>query len=175
MEQCRLCPAKLWSNADFTPRNHRAFVLCPAKSWRLRSLPRKIMEQCRLCSAKLRRHSFRGKQISLNLNFFTFFLIIFVNHCYFRDPYNPLDHFLRKKILCHGTFKPIMKNFFLLLILLVFSLIICFFLLFHICFFQLCFLEKVVNHQKTFNQYKHFWSLKEFILFFRNVCSRFFF
>ena len=97
MEQCRHCPAQLWSNADFTPQNHRAFVLCPAKSRRLRSLPREIMEQCRLCSAKSRRHSFRGQQISSKLNFFTFFLIIFVNHCYFRDLYNPLDHFLRKK------------------------------------------------------------------------------
>ena len=97
MEQCRLCPAKLWSNADFAPQNHRAFVLCPAKSRRLRSLPRKNMEQCRLCSAKSRRHSFRGQQISSNLNLFTFSLIIFVNHCYFRDLYNPLDHFLRKK------------------------------------------------------------------------------
>ena len=97
MEQCRLCPAKLWSNVDFAPRNHRTFVLCPAKSRRLRSLPRKIMEQCRLCSAKSRRYSFMGQQISSNLNFFTFFLIIFVNHCYFRDLYNLLDNFLRKK------------------------------------------------------------------------------
>ena len=53
MEQCRLCPAKSWSIADFAPRDHRAFVLCPAKSRRLRSLPRKTMEHCRLCSAKL--------------------------------------------------------------------------------------------------------------------------
>ena len=106
MEQCRLCPAKLWSNADFASRNHRAIVLCPAKSRRLCSLPRKIMEQCRLSSTKLRRHSFRGQPISSNFNFFTFFLIIFVNHCYFRDLYNPLDHFLRKKyFFCHGTFK----------------------------------------------------------------------
>ena len=61
MEQCRLCPAKSWSNADFAPRDQRAFILCPAKSQRLCSLPRKIMEQCRLCSAKSWQHSFRGK------------------------------------------------------------------------------------------------------------------
>ena len=105
MEQCRPCPAKLWNNADFAPQNHRAFVLFPAKSRRLCSLPRKIMEQCRLCSAKSQIHSFRGQQITSNINFIIFFLIIFVNHCYFRDLYNPLDRFLRKNILCHGTFK----------------------------------------------------------------------
>ena len=43
MEQCRLCPAKLWSNADLAPQNHRPlvlcsanhgdFVLCPAEIW----------------------------------------------------------------------------------------------------------------------------------------------
>ena len=62
MEQCWLCPAKLWSNADFALQNHRAFVLCPIKSQRLCSLPRKIIEQCRLYSAKSWRHSFRGKK-----------------------------------------------------------------------------------------------------------------
>ena len=62
MEQCRLCPG----------RDYRAFVLCPAKSRRLRSLHRKIMEQCRLCSAKLWRHSFRGQKLSLNLIVFSF-------------------------------------------------------------------------------------------------------
>ena len=66
LEQCRLCPAKLWSNADFAPQNHRPFVLCPTKPRRLCSLPRKIMEQCRLCSAKSWRHSFRGQQLSSN-------------------------------------------------------------------------------------------------------------
>ena len=104
MEQCRLCLAKLWSNADFAPQNHRAFILCPAKSWRLHSLPRKIKEQCRLCSAKSQRHSFRGHQISSDLIFFTSFLIIFVNHCYFRDLYNPLDHFIRKKYFASRYF-----------------------------------------------------------------------
>ena len=54
-----LCPAKLWSSADFAPRNCGDIVS------------------------------------GANLNFFTFFLIIFVNHCFFRDLYNPLDHFLR--------------------------------------------------------------------------------
>ena len=34
MEQVRLCPAKLWSNADFSPQIHDgAFILCPAKLW----------------------------------------------------------------------------------------------------------------------------------------------
>ena len=118
MEQCKICPAKLWSNADFALQNYGAFVhgptksrslyslprkimeqciLCPAKSRRLCSLPRKIMEQCRLCSVKSWRHNYRGQKISSNLIVFSFFLIIFVNHCHFRDLYNPLDHFLRKK------------------------------------------------------------------------------
>ena len=37
-----LCPAKLWSNADFAPQNY----------WGMQTLPRKIMEQCRFCPAK---------------------------------------------------------------------------------------------------------------------------
>ena len=41
-EQCRIFPAKLWSNADFAPQNHRAFVLCPAKSQRLVLCPQKL-------------------------------------------------------------------------------------------------------------------------------------
>ena len=97
-------PRKIVEQCRNRPQNHRAFVLCPAKLRRLRSLPRKILEQCRLFSAKLWRHSFRGQQISSNLCFFSFFLIIFVNHRYFRDLYNPLDHFLGENILCHGTF-----------------------------------------------------------------------
>ena len=88
MEQYRLCPAKLWSNAHFAPQNHRAFVLCPAKSQRLCYLPSKVMEQRRHCFAKSWRHSFMG----------SIFLTIFVNRCYFMDLYNPLDHFLRKFI-----------------------------------------------------------------------------
>ena len=55
MEQCRLCPAKLWSNADFAPQIHGAFILCPAKLWSyadfalrnygpMQTLPRKITE-----------------------------------------------------------------------------------------------------------------------------------
>ena len=104
MEQCGLCPAKSWSNADFAPRNHGPFVLCPTKSQRLRSLPRGIMEQYKLCSAKSWRHSFRSQRISLNLIFFSFFLNIFVNQCYFRYLYNPLYYFIRKDILCHRTF-----------------------------------------------------------------------
>ena len=82
---------------------------CPAKLRRLRSLPREIMEQCRLCSAKLRRHSFRGQQISSNLNFFTFFLIIFVYHCYFRDP---LSNFIRKKYFGSRYLLTIILHFF---------------------------------------------------------------
>ena len=66
MEQCRLCPAKLWSNADFAPQNHidivsgakitteiilkfapqnyRAFISCPAKSWSNEDFAREITE-----------------------------------------------------------------------------------------------------------------------------------
>ena len=93
MEQSRLCPAKLWSNADFAPRNHRAFVFCPVKYPSLCSLPRKTMELCRLCPAKSWRHNFRVIQII----FFYFFLLISVNQCYFRDLYHSLDHFIKKK------------------------------------------------------------------------------
>ena len=100
MEQCRLCPAKLWSNADLTLRNHRAFVLCPAKSWRLRSLPRKIMEQCRLCSAKSWIHSFRGQQMSSNLNFFTFFSNYFCKSLLFQRPLQPFGPLFKEKIFC---------------------------------------------------------------------------
>ena len=42
IEQFRLCPAKLWSNADFAPQNNRALVLCPAKLRSIYSLPRKL-------------------------------------------------------------------------------------------------------------------------------------
>ena len=100
MEQCRLCPAKLWSNADFAPRNHRAFVLCPANSRRLCSLPRKIMEQCRLCSAKSRRRSSRGQQTSSNLNFFTFCLIFFCKSLFFQRRLKPFGPLFKVKIFC---------------------------------------------------------------------------
>ena len=120
MEQCRLCPAKLWSNADFAPQNHTAFVLCPAKSQRLcslpreimeqcrlcsaksrtlRSLPREIMEQCRLCSAKSRRHSFRGQQISSNLNLFTFFFVC-CKSLLFQRPLQPFGPLFKENIFC---------------------------------------------------------------------------
>ena len=56
MEECRLYPAKLWSNADFAPQNNGA-----RKSQSLHTLPLEIMEQCRLCPAKSETHSFRGK------------------------------------------------------------------------------------------------------------------
>ena len=52
MEQFRLCPAKLWSNADFAPQNKGVFILCLAKSQSLYTLPCKIIKQCRLCPAK---------------------------------------------------------------------------------------------------------------------------
>ena len=100
MEQCRLCPAKFWSNTDFAPQNHRAFVLCPAKLRRLHSLPREIMEQSRLCSAKSWRHSFRGQQISSNWNFFTFFLIIFFKSLLFQRPLQPFGPLFKENIFC---------------------------------------------------------------------------
>ena len=83
MEQCTLCTAKLWSNADFAPQNYGAIQtlprkimeqcrLCPAKSLSLRSSPleimdpsffaRDIMEQCRVCPA----NSFRGQNNNRN-------------------------------------------------------------------------------------------------------------
>ena len=37
LEQCRLCPQNCGA-AGFAPQNHRAFVLCPTKSWRPGSL-----------------------------------------------------------------------------------------------------------------------------------------
>ena len=100
MEQCRLCPAKLWSNADFGLQNHRPFVLCPAKSQRLRSLPHKIMEQCRLCSTKSRKHTFRGQQISSNLNFFLFFSIYFCKSLLFQRSLQPFGPLFKEKIFC---------------------------------------------------------------------------
>ena len=48
METCGLCPAKLWSNADFVPQNPRDFVLCLAKCWRLCSLPAKLWSNANL-------------------------------------------------------------------------------------------------------------------------------
>ena len=67
MDQCRLCPAKSWSNVDFAPQNHRAFVLCPAKCRRLCFLPRKTMEQCRLCPVKSWRLSLKGGLTIFNI------------------------------------------------------------------------------------------------------------
>ena len=100
MEQCRPCPAKLWSNADFAPRDHRAFVLCPAKSRRLRSLPRKIMEQCRLCSAKSWRHSFRGQKNIMKFYCLLFFSNYFGKSLSFPRSLQPLGQLYREKILC---------------------------------------------------------------------------
>ena len=100
MEQCRLCPAKLWSNADFAPRGHRAFVLCPAKSQRLCSLPREIMEQCRLCSAKSWRHSFRIQKISSNLIVVSFFLIMFCKSSSYPRSLQPFGPLFKEKIFC---------------------------------------------------------------------------
>ena len=104
MEQCGLCPVKLWSNADFAPQNHGHLVLCPTKPRRLHSLPRGIMEQCRLCPAKSWIHSSRRPQISLNLMFF--FFLIFCKSMLFQislQTFGPF--FLGKNIFCHGTFK----------------------------------------------------------------------
>ena len=86
-----LCPAKLWSNANFASQNHEAMqtffrkimdplFFFPGKLPRLHSLPHGIKEQCRLCPAKSGRHSLRGQQISLNFIFLSIFLIIFVNY-----------------------------------------------------------------------------------------------
>ena len=38
-------------------------------------------------------------------SFFNCFFCFVVNQCYIRDLYNHWDHFLRKEMLCHGTFK----------------------------------------------------------------------
>ena len=88
MEQCKLCQAKLWSNADFAPQNPGAFILCPAQSQSLYTLLRKIMEQCTLCPAKSWRHSFIGQnnsKIYLKTRFCSLFFLILlcVNLCYF--------------------------------------------------------------------------------------------
>ena len=100
MEQCRLCPAKLWSNADFAPRDHRAFVFRSAKLRRLRSLPRKIMEQCRLCSTKSWRHSFRCQQISSNLIGVSFFSNYFCKSSSFPRSLQPFGPIFMEKIFC---------------------------------------------------------------------------
>ena len=42
MEQCRLFPEKLWSNAKFAPQNQGTFVRCPAKLPSLFSFPSKL-------------------------------------------------------------------------------------------------------------------------------------
>ena len=100
MKQCRLSPAKLWSNADFAPQNHKAFALCPAKSRRPCSLPRKIMDQCRLCPAKLGRHSLRGQKYHKIKFSYLLIHFFFVNHCYFRDLYNPFGPLFKEKMSC---------------------------------------------------------------------------
>ena len=129
MEQCRLCPAKLWSNADFAPQDHRAFVLCPAKSRSLHTLPRKITEpsyfaprnyralqtlpreineQCRLCPAKLQRHSFRGQNNNINYpktRFYFIFSNFFWKSMLFQRSIQPLGPLFKEKyILWDGTF-----------------------------------------------------------------------
>ena len=65
----------------FAPQNHEA----------MQTLLRKIVEP-----------GFRGQLISSNLSFS---LIIFVNHCYFRDFTTDWTNFQGKNIICHGTFK----------------------------------------------------------------------
>ena len=44
LQKLCLCPAILWSNADFVPQNHGAMQTLPAKSQSLCSLPRKMPE-----------------------------------------------------------------------------------------------------------------------------------
>ena len=51
MEQCRLCHAKLWSNANFASQIHGSFILFPAEYGAMQTLLCKIMEQCRLFPA----------------------------------------------------------------------------------------------------------------------------
>ena len=107
MEQGGLCPTKLWINADFAPQNHRAFVLCPTKCWRLFSLPRKTMKQCRLCPEKSLRHSFRGLKFFLVC--FLFFLCV-VNQCNFRGLFNPLEHFIGKLFCVTVHLRPLISS-----------------------------------------------------------------
>ena len=72
----------------------------------MQTLPCKITEpfffapQCRLCSAKLRRHSFRGQQISSNLNFFTFFFYYFCKSLLWQRPLLPFGPLFKDKIFC---------------------------------------------------------------------------
>ena len=44
MEQCRLYPAKSWSNAEFTPQNHGAMQTLPREITEPLFLPRKNTE-----------------------------------------------------------------------------------------------------------------------------------
>ena len=69
-------PRKITEPSYFAPRNYGAKQTCPAKSWR---------------------HSFRGQNNNLKLDFLFFFLTFFVNYYDFRDICNHSDHFLRKK------------------------------------------------------------------------------
>ena len=105
VEQCKLCPAKLWSNADFAPQNRKAFILCLEKSQSLHTLPHKIMEQCKLRSAISWRHNFRGQNNNLKLDFILFFLPFFVNQCYFRNICNHWDNFLMIFFVSQYSFK----------------------------------------------------------------------
>ena len=101
MEQCKLCPSKLWSKADL-PRNimepsyialqnHRTFILCQAKFWSNAYFDPQHHGDI-VSGAKI------TTKVILKLYFILFFLFIFfVNQYYFRDLYNHWDYFLRKK------------------------------------------------------------------------------
>ena len=80
MEQCRLCPEKLWSNANFSSQNHGFFVLCLAKLRSIHYLPANYGAMQTL-PAKSKRHSFRGKIKNRNYLINRFSLIVFIFFC----------------------------------------------------------------------------------------------
>ena len=99
MEQCRLCPTKLWSNADFAPRDHRAFVL---------TLPRKIMETSffapqnygpmQTLLRKIMDTEFQGPKNIIKFNFCLFFSNYFCKSLSFLGSLQPFGPLFKEKI-----------------------------------------------------------------------------
>ena len=89
MEQCRLCPAKSQSLRFLPCKITETLLFAPQNYGAMQTLLRKKTAT-----------QFQGLKNILELKFLHFFLFFFVNHCFFRDLYNPLDHLLRKKIFC---------------------------------------------------------------------------
>ena len=79
-------PHKIMKPSFFAPQNYEAFILCPAKFWSNADF-----------APQNHRDLVSGAKKLIN---FSFFLIIFVNQCYFRDLYNHWNKYLRKTMFC---------------------------------------------------------------------------